>query len=492
MNFIKPLFFEYSSLSPEIFLFFSSLIFFTYYIFPRYETKFYYFSFFLFSFMILFITFSLLLYNYNFVAGGIFFRGQLIIDPLSYFFKFVSIFFAFVFLFFSFFYLRANGILTFEFFLFFLLTILAVFFLSSSYDFLTVYVSIELQSLILYVLAARERYSHSSTEAGLKYFVIGGLASVLLLFGIVLIYGATGSTSFLDISRFLLINDSLNWALIVGVSFIFFAFFFKLGLAPFHVWLPDVYQGSPTVSTAFFATISKLGLLAVCIRLIYFVFYELFFYFQDFLILVSLVSLFVGTFGALYQTNLKRLFAYSGISHMGFIFLALSCGSADGLIAALIYIIVYLILNFIIFGVILFSWSSKTHSVLEDLNTLPSLSKSDPVLAVSFMLALFSLAGIPPLVGFFSKFYVLTTLIQSGFFITAVIAILLSVLSSFYYIRLIKILYFELSVENFFNFHLSFIPVLIFSYLTLFNFIFFIIPGPLFLFSSFISNYFFL
>jgi len=302
------------------------------------------------------------------------------------------------------------------------------------------------------------------------------------LFGITLIYGFTGTTNFQDLSYLLFGLDSLHiGALIIGFLFVLVGLLFKLGAAPFHVWLPDVYEGSPTIVTAYFASITKVPALVLFITLIYFVFYSFLDYFHIFILFCSVISLFIGGLGALYQNKVKRLIAYSSISHMGFMLLGLSSGTLQGLQATSVYLFIYLLLtiNFfaIIFGVNKFNNVLK----LKSLSDFRSLFKSNPILAVVLSLNLFSYAGIPPLAGFFGKFYVLSSSVSTGDYFVVFFAILFSIISSVYYIRLIKLMFFEKSEKWSLYRQFSAGSALILGYTTMLNIFFILYLTPLLL-----------
>lgn len=344
------------------------------------------------------------------------------------------------------------------------LAVLGLLLLVSAYDLLALYLSIELQSLSLYLLASLKRTSEYSTEAGLKYFVLGAISSGLLLFGSSLIYGISGSISFDALSKSTFYLESFTY--LIGVLFIFSGLFFKLSIAPFHQWTPDVYEGSPTLITAFFAIVPKIAVLGLVLRLIFKVFYTipdavsshcialgaLSFDsgFKSFLLFCSFLSLLCGTLGGLYQRKLKRLLAYSTIGHMGYILIGVLAGSIEGITAVFLYLFIYMITSVGIFSFLLAVSSSlpKQNSrehrrKLVYLSDLAYLSHANPVLAIAFSILIFSMAGIPPLAGFFSKLYLFLAALNSSLALYAIIAVLFSVIGCFYYIRLIKSLYFS-------------------------------------------------
>jgi NADH-quinone oxidoreductase subunit N len=347
-----------------------------------------------------------------------------------------------------------------EYFILILCAILGLMLLVSSYDMISLYLAIELQSLCLYVLAASKKNSSFSTEAGLKYFILGSFSSALLLFGISVLYGCTGTTNFdnfyllfsgIDRETFLL-TAPVEKALI----FIAAAFFFKIAAAPFHMWSPDVYEGSPTSSTIFFAVIPKIALFAVFLRLFQTIFSSFEETFLFALIFFSISSVIVGSFVALRQKKLKRLLAYSSISHVGYMLLAFSANSLEGTQSLFFYLIVYMITSVCIWSVVLSLNTTTNMERSKTLIDLASVSNFNPMLGFTAMLAFFSLAGVPPLVGFFAKMEIFVSALGSSLFFASLIAILSSVISSYYYIRLIKTMYFEKREDNSFVFSVTY------------------------------------
>ena len=347
-------------------------------------------------------------------------------------------------------------------------------------DLLLVYLAVELQSLASYVLAAFKRDKNASTEAGLKYFLLGALSSGILLMGCAIIYGTTGTTN-LGQLHLLTVNSSnfLNIeSLTVGIVFVIIGFLFKMTAAPFHMWTPDVYEGSPTSVTAFFSIVPKIAALSIVIKILHFTFFDLIEIWQDLLIPAAVGSLVVGSFGALYQTKLKRLLAYSSIGHIGFLLLGLITGSEDGLFSVYFYIVIYMIMSVILFAVVLnlTTIDNKSPEVITDLTLM---KKKNPLVAATLMLTLFSMAGVPPLAGFFSKFYILSACISSSMYALAGIAVLSSVVSAVYYIRIIKCMYFD-SIDTWnvnIHYNLNYISSLIISTSLCFVIIFFIKPS---------------
>ena len=317
--------------------------------------------------------------------------------------------------------------------------------LISSNDFITFYLSIELLSITLYVLAALARDDMSSNEAGLKYFVLGAIASGIMLFGISLIYGFAGSVGFEEIKK--LYEDGfshaseVNLAVQVGLIMLISGLLFKVSAAPFHFWTPDVYEGSPTIVTMFFATVPKFAVLYILFHIIHHPFQMWFVLWSQVIYISAILSLIVGSVGALAQSNLKRLMAYSSIAHMGFLLLPVASFGYDKLINISFYFLVYFSMNLGIFSLILSMQKQDVKFV--EIKNLSGIAKEYPVRAFSLSLLLFSMAGIPPFGGFFAKYLALAAVIDNQQYAIAVIAVISSVISAFYYIRIIKVMYFD-------------------------------------------------
>nr|YP_009968181.1 NADH dehydrogenase subunit 2 [Cyanidiococcus yangmingshanensis]QMX77282.1 NADH dehydrogenase subunit 2 [Cyanidiococcus yangmingshanensis] len=340
----------------------------------------------------------------------------------------------------------------FEFFLLFLLTILAIFLIISTFDLISIYISLEILNLTFYVLATIKRTSEFSTEAGLKYFILGVFSTGILLFGISLIYGYTGITNFTDLNIFIqnLIENKnvieFPIQLLLGLVLISVSFFFKLSAAPFHMWSPDVYEGTITSVIALFTIFTKVIIFYLFINLFNFAFYDLFSIWQKLVIFCAFFSLFLGTFIAFIQTKFKRFLAYSSINHMGFIIMAVSSANCNGFYSLFFYIIIYILINLGIFS----SFSSlrsvtsyKVNQQARYINEFIILSKTQPMVAFSMLIIFFSIAGIPPLAGFFAKLIVFLTCLENSFYSLVIFSILISCLAAFYYIRIIKIIYFD-------------------------------------------------
>lgn len=317
----------------------------------------------------------------------------------------------------------------------------------SSNNLLSLYVALELQSLTLYVLAAVRRESVSSSEAGLKYFLLGALSSGLLLFGISLIYGYAGSLDF-DVLSYTFAQNfmALPVGAIFGLAFILAGLAFKISAVPFHMWTPDVYQGSPNFITAFFAIVPKIAAFGLIIRLLYVPFAGAVFDWSQILIFLSIASMLVGAFAGIAQKDLKRLLAYSSIGNVGFALLGLIAGSPEGVASTILYLALYMVGTAGTFAILLSLY--KNDSVETPMKQLSGLVKSQPVLAYALAILLFSVAGIPPFAGFFGKLFILQSVVNGGFMFVAIIGVLASVVSAYYYIRLIKIMFFDEPTET--------------------------------------------
>ena len=312
----------------------------------------------------------------------------------------------------------------------------------SANDLITLYLAIELQSLPLYVMAAFKRDSVESGEAGIKYFVLGALSSSLFLFGSSLIYGFTGSIEFSEISRSIDILN-INSGIVVGIVFILSGLIFKISAVPFHMWTPDVYEGSATPITAFFATAPKMAAMCMLVNILYGPFSGAFESWQQIIIFVSIASMSLGSFVAIRQSNIKRLLAYSSIAHMGFSLIGLiSPLSQLGVQALLIYMLIYIVTNLGVFACII-SLEKNEGETISNTDDLSGLSKKYPFISFSMAMLMFSFAGIPPLAGFFGKYLIFRSAIENGLIEIAVFGLIISVVAAFYYIRIIKIMYFD-------------------------------------------------
>tara|TARA_B100001121_G_scaffold261508_1_gene241444 strand:+ start:9 stop:1424 length:1416 start_codon:yes stop_codon:yes gene_type:complete len=335
-------------------------------------------------------------------------------------------------------YLILNQIFKIEYPILLLSSILGMSIMISSNDLIVFYMGLELQSLALYVLASFKRENPLSAESGLKYFVLSALSSGLLLYGCSLIYGYAGSTNFNIISSNI---NSVNYGLTLGIVFILVGLAFKISAVPFHMWAPDVYQGSPTSVTIFFAILPKIAALTVFIRFLYVPFINLIDQWQVIIIFLSIASMIFGAVAAIGQKNLKRLMAYSSISHMGFALAGLAVGTNEGIQSSIIYMSLYVIMNLSFFSsLFMLKINQKYYETIDDLS---GLSKNHPMLSLAMLVSLFSLAGIPPLAGFFAKFYIFMAVIEQEMYFLAIVGLLSTVIAAFYYLRIIKTIYFD-------------------------------------------------
>ena len=314
----------------------------------------------------------------------------------------------------------------------------------SANDLIVFYIGLELQSLSLYVLASFNRNNLLSSESGVKFFVLSALSSGLLLYGCSLIYGFSNSTNFILIAENL---NSDNYFLTFGIVFILVGLAFKISAVPFHMWAPDVYQGSPTSVTIFFAVLPKIAALTVFIRFLYIPFVNLIDQWQMIIVFLSIASMLFGAIAAIGQKNLKRLIAYSSIGHMGYALAGLSTGTNEGIQSAITYISIYLVMNLAFFSCLFMI--RKSENYFENIEDLSGLSKNHPVLSISLLIVLFSLAGIPPLAGFFAKFYIFMAVIEKSMYFLAVVGLLSTVIAAYYYLRIIKIIYFDKEKEKY-------------------------------------------
>ena len=372
------------------------------------------------------------------------FNGSIIIDYLSSFMKIVTLLTAFLVLVISSNYLKIFKIFKIEYPILILSSVLGMMVMISSNDLIVFYMGLELQSLALYVLATFNRDQLKSSEAGLKYFVLSALSSGLLLYGCSLIYGFTGSTNFNLIASQL---NSDQYAITFGIVFILVGLAFKISAVPFHMWAPDVYEGSPTSVTLFFTIVPKVAALTIFIRFLYVPFLNLIDQWQMILIFLSIASMLFGAIAAIGQTNLKRLIAYSSISHVGYALAGLATGSNDGIQSSVIYITIYVLMNLGLFSCLLMM--RRNNEYFENIEDLSGLSKNHPLLSLSLLVILFSLAGIPPLAGFFAKFYIFKSVIEQSMYFLAIVGLLSTVVAAFYYLRIIKIMYFDKEAEKY-------------------------------------------
>ncbi len=418
------------------------------------------------SLIVLFFT-AVIVFNESLAVNEItLFNQSVIFDYLASFMKIVTLISAFLVLTISSTYLKTIKIFTIEYPILFLCSVLGMMIMMSSNDLIVFYMGLELQSLALYVLATFDRDQKKSSEAGLKYFVLSALSSGLLLYGCSLIYGFSGSTNFDIIANQL---NSNSYALTFGIVFILVGLAFKISAVPFHMWAPDVYEGSPTSVTLIFTMLPKIAALTVFIRFLYTPFFNLIDQWQSIIIFLSIASMLFGAIAAIGQTNIKRLIAYSSIGHMGYVLAGLATGSNEGIQSSIIYMSIYIIMNLGFFSVLLML--RRNNQYYEDIKDLSGLSKHHPLLSLSLLLILFSLAGIPPLAGFFAKFYVFKSVIEQSMYFLAIVGLVTTVIAAFFYLRIIKIIYFDKEIEKYdtdhilwLKFSLAFSTILILFY----------------------------
>ena len=401
------------------------------------------------------------------------FSGSFIIDNLSSFMKILTILGGASILLMSKKFLKISKIFLIEYPILILSSILGMLVMISSNDLMVFYIGLELQSLALYVLASFNRDQLKSSESGLKYFVLSALSSGLLLYGCSLIYGFSGSTNFDIISNTV---NSNHYGLTFGIVFILVGLSFKISAVPFHMWAPDVYEGSPTPVTLFFSVVPKIAALTVFIRFLYVPFINMMDQWQPIIIFLSIASMIFGAIAAIGQKNLKRLIAYSSIGHIGYALAGLSVGTNEGLQSSIVYISIYIVMNLGFFSCLLMM--KKNDLYFETIEDLSGLSKNHPILSLCFLIVLFSLAGIPPLAGFFAKFYIFKSVIEQSMYFLAIVGLLSTVIAAFYYLRIIKIIYFDEQREKYDTDHSNWLKVSL-TLSTLLILLYFIFPSKL-------------
>ncbi len=375
-----------------------------------------------------------------FAPEGSAFGGSYLSDPFARFMKIITLIGSIVTLVMSVGFAKAEKFDKFEFPVLIVLSTLGMMLMISANDMLALYMGLELQSLALYVVAAINRDSARSTEAGLKYFVLGALSSGMLLYGISLVYGFTGHTNFEAIAE-VISGGERQLGLLFGLVFVLTGLAFKISAVPFHMWTPDVYEGAPTPVTAFFAAAPKMAAMALLVRVVVGAFEPALADWQQIIVFISIASMVLGAFAAIGQRNIKRLMAYSSIGHMGYALVGLSAGTLDGVKGVAIYMLIYLVMTLGTFAFIL-AMRRKEGNV-EQIEDLAGLSATNPVMATILTILMFSLAGIPPLAGFWAKWYVFLAAIEADLFALAVIGVLASVVGAYYYLRVIKIMWFD-------------------------------------------------
>jgi NADH-quinone oxidoreductase subunit N len=400
------------------------------------------------------------------------FGGSFIVDEFARFLKILALLGSAAAIAMSIDYARREGQERFEYSVLILLSTLGMLMLISAADLIALYLGLELMSLPLYVVAASHRNSLRSTEAGLKYFVLGALSSGMLLYGASLIYGFTGTVSFTGIAQ---AAAQGGIGLIFGIVFLFAGFCFKVSAVPFHMWTPDVYEGAPTPVTAFFAAAPKVAGIAMFVRVAVMAFPGITSQWQQIVVFVSLASMALGSFAAIGQRNFKRLMAYSSIGHMGFALVGLAAGTSEGVQGVLVYIAIYVTMTLGVFAVILSM--RRTTGMVESIDQLAGLARTHPTMAFFLAMLLFSMAGVPPLAGFFAKFYVFVAAIHAGLYLLAVLGMVTSVVGAYYYLAIVKLMYFDEPVGEFEQMPYELRVVL--AICGLFNILFCLHPAPL-------------
>jgi NADH-quinone oxidoreductase subunit N len=400
------------------------------------------------------------------------FGGSFVVDNFARFLKVLAIAGSAAAILMSIDYDRREGEQRFEYSVLIVLSTLGMLMLISAADLIALYLGLELMSLPLYVVAASHRSSLRSSEAGLKYFVLGALSSGMLLYGASLVYGFTGTVSFNGIAHS---AAEAGTGLIFGLVFLFAGFCFKVSAVPFHMWTPDVYEGAPTPVTAFFSAAPKVAGIAMFVRVAVMAFPGITTQWQEIVAFVSIASMLLGSFAAIGQRNIKRLMAYSSIGHMGFALIGLAAGTSEGVQGVLVYMAIYVTMTLGTFAVILSM--RRAGGMVESIDQLAGLARTHPAMAFAMAMLLFSMAGIPPLAGFFAKFYVFLAAIKAGLYVLAVIGVLASVVGAYYYLAIIKAMYFDEPAEGFVGMPAALKVVL--GVCALFNIIFFLYPAPL-------------
>jgi len=401
------------------------------------------------------------------------FGGSFVVDQFARFLKLLTLTGSGFAILMSLDYLAVERQQKFEYAILILLSTTGMLMLISAADLIALYLGLELMSLALYVVAAINRESVRSTEAGLKYFVLGALSSGMLLYGASLVYGFTGTVNFAGIAK---AAGEGGIGLVFGLVFLFAGFCFKVSAVPFHMWTPDVYEGAPTPITAFFAAAPKVAGIAMFVRTTIVAFPEIMTQWQQIVVFVAIASMALGAFAAIGQRNIKRLMAYSSIGHMGFALVGLAAGTAEGVQGVLVYMAIYVAMTLGTFTCIL-SMRRDDGALVEDIGDLAGLARTRPTMALFLAMLLFSLAGIPPLAGFFAKFYVFLAAIKAGLFTLAIIGVLASVVGAYYYLAIVKIMYFDEPAPAFAPMPNELRAVL--AVTGLFNALFFVYPAPL-------------
>jgi NADH-quinone oxidoreductase subunit N len=373
-------------------------------------------------------------------------NGMFILDDFAWLMKLLALIGSGLALVMSVNFMKREGVTNFEFPILVITASLGMMIMISANNLIALYLGLELQSLSLYVLAAINRDSVRSTEAGLKYFVLGALSSGMLLYGASLIYGFTGHVDFAGIAE-AMSSSGRSIGLIFGLVFLLAGFAFKISAVPFHMWTPDVYEGSASPITAFFAAAPKIAAMAMLVRVVIGTFESITPDWQQIIVFISICSMALGAFAAIGQDNIKRLMAYSSIGHMGFALVGLSAGTQSGVSGVILYMLIYMIMTTGTFACIIAM--RRRDGTVESIHDLAGLSRRDPLMAFILTLLMFSLAGIPPLAGFFAKYFVFVAAIEAGLYVLSVIGVLASVVGAYYYLRIIKIMWFDEPADDF-------------------------------------------
>ncbi|MFD1694146.1 NADH-quinone oxidoreductase subunit NuoN [Roseibium aestuarii] len=378
--------------------------------------------------------------------NGVTFSGSFILDDYAYYLKLVILVGSFFAIAMSWAYAKSQAFDKFEYPVLIVLATLGMLLMVSAHDMIALYLGLELQSFALYVVAAINRDSVRSTESGLKYFVLGSLSSGMLLYGMSLVYGFTGQIGLPEIAAHLHENGA-SIGLVIGLVFVLAGLAFKISAVPFHMWTPDVYEGAPTPVTAFLAAAPKVAAMGMLVRVVIDGFQPVTHDWQQVIVFVAIASMGLGAFAAIGQTNIKRLMAYSSISHMGYALVGLAAGTEGGVQGVLFYMTAYLAMTLGVFACIL--GMRRKDGMVEEIEDLAGLSRTNLSMAILLAILMFSLAGIPPFIGFFAKWYVFSAAVEAGLYPLAIIGVVLSVVGAYYYLRVIKVMFFDEPKEAF-------------------------------------------